>query len=67
MRFGNTRSGLRNVLHIDLAFSLNGDRNISTTQFLIQTKASYQKSATGITRTTLRSIAYGDRVRLMQS
>jgi hypothetical protein len=35
------RSGLGNVLHIDLAFPLSGDRNISKTQFLIQTKASH--------------------------
>jgi outer membrane protein assembly factor BamA len=41
MRFGNTRSGLGNVLHIDLAFPLNGDRSISKVQFLVQTKASY--------------------------
>jgi outer membrane protein assembly factor BamA len=41
LRFGNTRSGLGNVLHIDLAFPLKGDRNINKLQFLIQTKASY--------------------------
>lgn len=41
MRFGNTRSGLGNVLHIDLAFPLMGDRTINRMQFLIQTKASY--------------------------
>jgi hemolysin activation/secretion protein len=41
LRFGNTRSGLGNVLHIDLAFPLNGDHNISKVQFLVQTKASY--------------------------
>ena len=41
MRFGNTRSGLGNVLHIDLAFPLSGDRNISKMQFIVQTKASY--------------------------
>jgi hypothetical protein len=41
MRFGNTRSGLGNVLHVDLAFPLKGDRNISKVQFLVQTKASY--------------------------
>jgi hypothetical protein len=41
IRFGNTRSGLGNVLHIDLAFPLNGDRSISKVQFLVQTKASY--------------------------
>ena len=41
LRFGNTRSGLGNVLHIDLAFPLSGDHNISKVQFLVQTKASY--------------------------
>jgi outer membrane protein assembly factor BamA len=41
LRFGNTRSGLGNVLHIDLAFPLNGDRTISKMQFVIETKASY--------------------------
>jgi outer membrane protein assembly factor BamA len=41
MRFGNTRSGLGNVLHVDVAFPLNGDHNISKVQFLVQTKASY--------------------------
>jgi outer membrane protein assembly factor BamA len=41
IRFGNTRSGLGNVLHIDLAFPLNGDRSISKVQVLVQTKANY--------------------------
>jgi outer membrane protein assembly factor BamA len=41
MRFGNTRSGLGNVLHVDVAFPLNGDHNISKVQFLVQTKTSY--------------------------
>jgi hypothetical protein len=41
MRFGNTRSGLGNVLHIDLAVPLSGDHNISRVQLLVQTKASY--------------------------
>jgi hemolysin activation/secretion protein len=41
MRFGNTRSGLGNVLHVDLAFPLNGDRSVSKVQFLVQTRASY--------------------------
>ncbi len=40
LRFGNTRSGLGNVLHIDVAFPLQG-RDISKTQLLIETKASY--------------------------
>jgi outer membrane protein assembly factor BamA len=41
MRFGNTRSGLGNVLHVDVAFPLNGDHNISKMQFIVQTKTSY--------------------------
>ncbi len=41
LRFGNTRSGLGNVLHIDLAFPLKDDHNISKVQFLVQTKASF--------------------------
>jgi outer membrane protein assembly factor BamA len=41
MRFGNTRSGLGNVLHVDLAVPLKRDRNVSSVQFLVQTKASY--------------------------
>ena len=40
LRFGNTRSGLGNVLHIDVAFPLQG-HDISKTQLLIETKASY--------------------------
>jgi outer membrane protein assembly factor BamA len=41
LRFGNTRSGLGNVLHIDVAFPLQGDRDISKAQLLVETKASY--------------------------
>jgi len=41
LRFGNTRSGLGNVLHIDVAFPLQGDRDISMAQLLVETKASY--------------------------
>jgi outer membrane protein assembly factor BamA len=41
MRFGNTRSGLGNVLHVDVAFPLNGDHNISKVQFIVQTRTSY--------------------------
>jgi hypothetical protein len=41
MRIGNARSGLGNVLHVDLAFPLQGDRDISKAQLLIETKASY--------------------------
>jgi outer membrane protein assembly factor BamA len=41
LRLGNTRSGLGNVLHIDVAFPLQGDRDISKAQLLIETKGSY--------------------------
>jgi hemolysin activation/secretion protein len=41
LRFGNTRSGLGNVLHIDVAFPLQGDRDINKAQLLVETKASY--------------------------
>ncbi len=41
LRFGNTRSGLGIVLHIDVAFPLQGDRAISKAQLLVETKASY--------------------------
>ncbi|MDP9014888.1 MAG: hypothetical protein M3O41_19940 [Pseudomonadota bacterium] len=41
LRFGNTRSGLGNVLHIDVAFPLQGGHGISKAQWLLETKASY--------------------------
>jgi hypothetical protein len=41
LRLGNTRSGLGNVLHTDVAFPLQGDRDISKAQLLIETKASF--------------------------
>ncbi|MBV9697306.1 MAG: hypothetical protein JO005_10295, partial [Gammaproteobacteria bacterium] len=41
LRFGNARSGLGNVIHVDLAFPFNGDRNISRVQFLVQTEQSF--------------------------
>jgi hypothetical protein len=41
LRFGNARSGLGNVLHVDVAFPLDGDRSIDSLQFLIETKRSY--------------------------
>jgi len=37
----NTRSGLGNVLHVDVAFPLQGDHDISKAQLLVETKASY--------------------------
>jgi hemolysin activation/secretion protein len=38
LRFGNARTALGNVVHVDLAFPLDGDRSISRVQFLIQTE-----------------------------
>jgi len=41
LRFGNARSGLGNVIHVDLAFPLDGDTSISRVQFLVQTEAHF--------------------------
>lgn len=41
LRLGSTRTGLGNVLHIDVAFPLDGDRSISGAQILVQTKRSF--------------------------
>jgi len=41
LRLGNTRSGLGNVLHIDLAFPLNDIAGIQRVQFLVQTMQSF--------------------------
>jgi len=41
LRFGNSRSGLGNVVHVDLAFPFNGDPSIQRVQFLIQTEKSF--------------------------
>jgi hypothetical protein len=38
LRFGNARSGLGNVVHVDLAFPFNGDSSIKRVQFLVQTE-----------------------------
>jgi hypothetical protein len=38
LRFGNSRSGLGNVIHVDLAFPLDGDSSIDDVQLLIETK-----------------------------
>jgi hypothetical protein len=38
LRFGNTRSGLGNVVHVDLAFPLEAASDISKVQFLLQTE-----------------------------
>jgi len=41
LRLGNTRSGLGNVLHIDLAFPLTDVAGIQRFQFLVQTMQSF--------------------------
>jgi hemolysin activation/secretion protein len=41
LRLGNTRSGLGNVVHIDLAFPLNNIAGIQRVQFLVQTFQSF--------------------------
>lgn len=41
LRFGSTRSALGNVLHVDLAFPLDGPGSIQNVQLLIQTKGSF--------------------------
>ena len=41
LRLGSTRSALGNVLHVDLAFPLDGPNTIDRVQLLIQTKRSY--------------------------
>jgi outer membrane protein assembly factor BamA len=41
LRFGNSRSGLGNIIHVDLAFPLDGDPTIRRVQFLVVTKATF--------------------------
>jgi hypothetical protein len=41
LRLGNARSGLGNIVHIDLAFPFNGDASIKKVQFLVQTQQSF--------------------------
>jgi outer membrane protein assembly factor BamA len=41
LRLGNTRTGLGNVLHIDLAFPLNAIPGIKRVQFIVQTLQSF--------------------------
>lgn len=41
LRLGNSRSGLGNVIHVDLAFPLDGDPSIQNVQFLVQTEARF--------------------------
>ena len=41
LRFGNARSGLGNVVHVDLAFPLNTGFNVKTVQLLIVTQQTF--------------------------
>ena len=41
LRLGSAKTALANVLHIDVAFPLDGDRSISSVQVLVQTKRSF--------------------------
>ena len=41
LRLGNSRSGLGNMLHIDVAFPFDGDSSIKNVQFLLETKRSF--------------------------
>jgi len=41
LRIGNARSGLGNVIHIDIAFPLDGDPSIARAQLLVVTKQSF--------------------------
>jgi len=41
LRLGNSRSARGNVLHIDVAFPLDGDRSVRGMQFLVETKKSF--------------------------
>ena len=41
LRLGTSRSALGNVIHIDVAFPLDGERSIDDVQLLVQTKRSF--------------------------
>lgn len=41
LRLGSARSGLGNILHIDVAFPLNRTADIDAVQFLVETKKSF--------------------------
>jgi len=41
LRLGSARSGLGNILHVDIAFPLNRDHDIDGLQLLIETKKSF--------------------------
>ena len=41
LRLGTSRSALGNVIHVDVAFPLDGDRSIDSVQFVVHTKRSF--------------------------
>lgn len=41
LRFGNARSGLGNVIHVDVAFPFDGNHSIKRVQFLVETKQEF--------------------------
>ncbi|HET9106066.1 MAG TPA: hypothetical protein VFN79_02640, partial [Steroidobacteraceae bacterium] len=41
LRLGNARTGLGNVIHVDLAFPFEGGANIKHVQFLVQTEQEF--------------------------
>ncbi|HEX7374481.1 MAG TPA: hypothetical protein VF277_05870 [Steroidobacteraceae bacterium] len=41
LRLGSSRSAFGNVLHLDLAFPLDGDPSISNVQFVVETKGQF--------------------------
>jgi outer membrane protein assembly factor BamA len=41
LRIGNSRSGLGNIIHVDIAFPFDGDNSIKRVQFIVQTKQSF--------------------------
>jgi hypothetical protein len=41
LRLGTSRSALGNVIHVDVAFPLDGDRSIDSVQFLVHTSRSF--------------------------
>jgi hypothetical protein len=41
LRFGSSRSSFGNVLHLDVAFPLDGDDDIDSVQLLVTTKGSF--------------------------
>ena len=41
LRFAPTRTGLRRIIHLDIAFPLNGDPSIDSVQILLEGKGSF--------------------------